>query len=279
MVLKLSAWSLTDPGLRRERNEDDFLVDEPLAIYAVADGMGGHKGGEQASRLALEVFRREVEERMLESAGDHPLPDDDAPSIAFMDTAEIPIPVGGEGAPCPPLSPSTLVYQAAQRASNAVFDVARGDPNLRGMGTTLTAMVIDQGRAYIAHAGDSRAYRLRGGVLEQVTEDHSWAQEQVKAGMMTEDEARISEFRHVITRSIGFERHVQLETRDLEIEDGDAFLLCSDGMSNYFDTAELQSLMQSTPPAELPAELVRIANARGGDDNITVVVVTAAVRA
>ncbi len=273
--LALSGWCLTDPGRRRGRNEDSCLVCERLSVYAVADGMGGHRGGGHASRLALDVLRSEVEAWL---SGDRP---SDAPpreaaaaaSVAFSDTAEVPRVrpedvIAGEA-----VAARRFLHRAAQRASDAIFDAARKDSSLRGMGTTLTAMLASGERAYIVHAGDSRAYRMRGGELEQVTEDHSWTREQVKAGMMTEAEAEVSEYRHVITRSIGFERNVHLDVFELELCAGDRFLLCSDGLSNYIGRGELAPLMGETPCKDVPARLVALANERGGEDNITAVVV------
>ncbi len=274
MSLKLSAWCKTDTGRKRERNEDSCLIAEPLGIYAVADGMGGHRGGAHASKLALEILQREVEVRRRPPTPSESVEvEDDFGTLGYLDTAEIPVVAPEDVLPDGRVSAKGVIYMAAQRASDEVFNASRRDPSLRGMGTTLTAMMIEEDFAYIVHAGDSRAYRLRAGRIEQITEDHSWTREQVKAGMMTEDEAKSSEFRHIITRSIGFERHVRLDAHQVDISTGDRFLLCSDGMSNYFEPAELEGLMQEVEAAELPERLVAMANERGGDDNITVVVV------
>jgi serine/threonine protein phosphatase PrpC len=275
MSLKLSAWCKTDKGRKRERNEDGCLVAEPIALYAVADGMGGHRGGAHASKLALEVLQREVELRMAPQSSKVPEEGVDFGGIAFLDTAEIPVVAPEDVLDDGRVSAKGILYLAAQRASDAVFDASRRDPSLRGMGTTLTAMMIEAASAHFVHAGDSRAYRLRGGRLEQISEDHSWTREQVKAGMMTEDQAKASEFRHIITRSIGFERHVRLDSYKVEVEPGDCLLLCSDGMSNYIEHEELERLMAETPASELSERLVELANERGGEDNITVVVVSA----
>jgi serine/threonine protein phosphatase PrpC len=275
MSLKLSAWCKSDTGRKRERNEDSCLVAEPLGVYAVADGMGGHRGGAHASKLALEVLHREVELRRGGPVGELPGDGEDFGGIGYLDTAEIPVVAPADVLEDGTVSARGVIYLAAQRASDAVFDASRRDPSLRGMGTTLTAMLVEGGAAYIVHAGDSRAYRLRADRIEQITEDHSWTREQVKAGMMTEDEAKSSEFRHIITRSIGFERHVRLDAHKLDVEAGDCFLLCSDGMSNYVEEKELEGMMRELQPAELCDRLVELANERGGEDNITVVVVRA----
>jgi protein phosphatase len=166
--------------------------------------------------------------------------------------------------------------EAAREACHSIFDMALEDAGLRGMGTTLTAMLYDSGRMHLVHAGDSRAYLFRDGRLEQLTDDHSWIAEQVRAGQMTEAEARESKFRHIITRSVGFERDVELDNAGVTVEPGDCFLLCSDGLSNYVENPELENILRSTWYRRAPQLLIDLANERGGDDNITVVVVCAA---
>jgi len=173
--------------------------------------------------------------------------------------------------------PALQVMRAAAReAGQTIFDAALADPGLRGMGTTLTAMLYDAGRMYVAHAGDSRLYLFRDGSLRQITEDHSWVAEQIRAGNLTEEEARESKYRHVITRSVGFEREVDVDGIGVACEAGDCFLLCSDGMSNYVDNGELQRILSTTWYRRAPQYLIDLANSRGGDDNVTVVVVCVA---
>ncbi|HTM23214.1 MAG TPA: protein phosphatase 2C domain-containing protein [Kofleriaceae bacterium] len=170
----------------------------------------------------------------------------------------------------------TILRAAAREAGHAIFDAALDDSRLRGMGTTLTAMLFDDGRMNLVHAGDSRGFLFRDGHLEQLTEDHSWIAEQVKAGAMTEAEARESKFRHIITRSVGFERDVEVDGIGVAVRAGDCFLLCSDGMSNYVSHAEIGRVLSARWLRRAPEALIDLANQRGGDDNITVVVVVAA---
>jgi len=282
--MKLLAWARSDTGRKRDHNEDSFLTEPELGLYAVADGMGGHQGGEHASRLALQVLR----ERVATARRDLPeaarqIEDDrrrDAfhatePVNALDDTQdpwskELPTsPLLDSGAP-----PALAVMRAAAReAGHAIFDAALTDATLRGMGTTLTAMLYEGGRMYVAHAGDSRLYLFRDGSLRQITEDHSWVAEQIRAGNLTEDEAKESKYRHVITRSVGFEREVDVDGLGVAVEAGDCFLLCSDGMSNYVENGELERILSTTWYRRAPQYLIDLANARGGDDNITVVVV------
>ncbi len=187
-------------------------------------------------------------------------------------------PVRGSDPTLPPgavaaFSPALEVMRGVvRRASSAIFEASWSRPELRGMGTTLTAILVHAGRAHVVHAGDSRCYVFRDGQLNQLTEDHSWIAEQLRAGSISEAEAKSSKFRHVITKSIGFERDIEADTRTVPVSAGDCFLLCSDGMTNYVEHGELERIVAMTWYRRLPATLVELANSRGGDDNITVVV-------
>ncbi len=287
--MRILAWGRSDPGRKRDQNQDNFLVDDELQLYVVADGMGGHQGGETASRLAVQEVRREVAEsvgdlvaaatRLRDARRDRLLrTTQPLGMLESEDSSE----EGIEESKTDPLiehvvAPAALVMkEAARHAGARIFDVALEDPTLRGMGTTLTAMLYERGRIHVAHAGDSRAYLFRDNRLEQITEDHSWIAEQVRAGTMTEEEAKESKFRHIITRSVGFERDVEVDHVGITVEAGDCYLLCSDGMSNYVENDELEKILQRTWPRRAPQALIDLANERGGDDNITVVVVCAA---
>jgi len=165
-----------------------------------------------------------------------------------------------------------LMRGVVRRASSAIFEAAWAKPELRGMGTTLTAMLVHGGRANLVHAGDSRCYMFRDGRLKQLTDDHSWIAEQLRSGSISEAEAKSSKFRHVITKSIGFEREIEADMKSVPVSAGDCFLLCSDGMSNYVEHGELERIVAMTWYRRLPETLIELANQRGGDDNITVVV-------
>jgi protein phosphatase len=171
------------------------------------------------------------------------------------------------------LSPVLDMMRAlARRASAAIFEASWAKPELRGMGTTLTAALVHAGRIHVVHAGDSRCYMFRDGRLRQLTDDHSWIAEQLRAGAISETEAKASKFRHVITKSIGFERDIDADCKSVPVSAGDCFLLCSDGMSNYVEHGELERIVAMTWYRRLPETLIELANTRGGDDNLTVVV-------
>lgn len=284
--MKLLAWARTDTGKRRDHNEDSHLALPKVGLFAVADGMGGHQAGERASRLAVDVVAREVElaradfeaasGRLLDEARSRWMElladdggDETQKNHLEDDTREIP-----EQLEAPVSRPvSSVIRLAAHKASASVFAASKEDSTLRGMGTTLTALLFEGGRGYLVHVGDSRAYLLRDGKLRQLTDDHSWIAEQVRAGIMSEAEAQESRYRHVITRSIGFEQNVDLDSEEVVVQAGDCYLLCTDGLSNYIDNDELQELMRDQFYRRLPDALIDLANARGGDDNITAIVV------
>ncbi|MFO0633900.1 MAG: protein phosphatase 2C domain-containing protein [Nannocystaceae bacterium] len=247
--MRLIAWPATDVGRVRSHNEDSHLVDNAMGLYLVADGMGGHAGGAHASQLCVDVVDKVV--RRGTDALAMVTPEHRTAAIA------------------------DLLTIAASEASARIFDQANSDHRLQGMGTTLTGMLIYGERGYIVHVGDSRAFLLRGGTCRQLTNDHSWLNEQVQAGMLTEEEAAASDLKHIITRSVGFERHVEPDVIPVNVNLGDAFLLCSDGFSNYVEAEEIAVLARDHWYADLPRVCTEYANKRGGDDNITVLLVLA----
>lgn len=238
--MRVIPYALSDVGRKRSHNEDNFLVAEDAGLYAVADGMGGHQAGEMASRLAIERLRSLVK-----------------PPASLQTRAE----------------KLLFLTNAMMTVGADIFDAAQADSELEGMGTTLTALWVSGRRAYIGHVGDSRAYLYREGKVQQLTFDHSWVAEQVRAGYLTEQEARQSRFRHIITRSVGFERDVQVDSATLRLCVGDCLLLCSDGLSNFVEEPDLIEVLSRELYRDAPRALVDLANARGGDDNITVVLI------
>jgi protein phosphatase len=249
-AFQIVARGLTDVGRRRDHNEDALLVDDELHLYIVADGMGGHAGGGTASRLAVETIQRAMREARARQPE------------AFSARAAV------QESTLP-----ALLRDAVEQACEVIFQTAQNDPELSGMGTTATTVVIDGRSAFVAHVGDSRCYLLRDGRIHQVSEDHSLVNEQLKAGAISADEAKHSRFKNIITRSVGFEREVQVDLMGVELAAGDAIVVCCDGLTNLVDDPEILRIADESPIGEAPARLVALANERGGDDNITVIVI------
>lgn len=221
--------SASDIGQVREGNEDSFLVLAPL--YVVADGMGGHKGGEVASSLALQTLQRLFEARQ-----------------------------------------GSLAEQVVE-ANRAVFDRSQQDRSVAGMGTTLTAALVDGDRVHLAHVGDSRAYLFRGGELSMLTEDHTLVHRMVMEGEITEAEAEVHPHRSILTRALGVDPAVQVDEMDVQVSQGDRILLCSDGLTGMVPDGQIREILTTTAdPQEAVDALVRAANRAGGIDNITAVV-------
>ena len=241
---------LTDVGMKREHNEDSFLVNEDLGLYAICDGMGGHAGGETASRLAVQTIERELLSARLREddpfSADKPL--DDTPLAGAL-------------------------REAVEGACAAVFRTSKSNPELQGMGTTCISLLIHGEHALVGHVGDSRAYLVRDGEITQLSEDHSLVNEQVRAGLLSVEEAKVSRLKNIITRSVGFEEDVLVDVMGVETRAGDKFLLCSDGLANLVENDEIREFLLAHPLEEVPPRLVELANDRGGDDNITVLAV------
>ena len=242
----------TDVGMKREHNEDSFLVNEDLGLFVVCDGMGGHAGGETASRLAVQTIEKELISAKLRT---------DDPFSSQVALAESPL--------------AGALREAVEGACSAVFRTSRANPELAGMGTTCISLLVHGDHAIVGHVGDSRAYLVRGDLIQQISEDHSLVNEQIKAGMITPEEAKHSRYKNIITRSVGFEEEVQVDVMGLVTEPGDTFLLCSDGLANMLEDREMLELVRGEKLEELPKKLIALANERGGDDNITVIVVQA----
>jgi serine/threonine protein phosphatase PrpC len=227
-----TAAGLTDPGLQRGGNEDAYLLEPPL--YAVADGMGGHRAGEIASRVAVDALLA------------------DAPRRAD----------------------SKSLGRAVRTANRAVIDAAEKSRTRAGMGTTLTAVMVDGTHLALAHVGDSRAYLLHDGALERLTEDHSMVADLVRQGTLTEEDARFHPQRSVITRALGSDPNMVADTFDVQAAVGDRLLLCSDGLSAMLTDDTIGELLRTSPdPQAATRTLVDAANRAGGYDNITVIVV------
>lgn len=239
-VVRYSAAALTDRGRKRASNEDAFGYSVEDGVFVVCDGMGGAAAGEVASSIAVDEV------------------------LAFLSRRNraIPLPNQAEDAVC---TANTAIYTRAQR-----------NPRLNGMGTTLVALVVEENHAWVLNVGDSRAYRIRAGKLEQLTFDHSLVEEQVRLGRMTRAEALRSPLRNMITRALGTQTRVTPDCFQFEAQPGDLFLLCSDGLTRELGDNEIQSLLNVDAPLdERCMRLVTAANKCGGHDNITCLLVHA----
>ncbi|HEY0711077.1 MAG TPA: PP2C family serine/threonine-protein phosphatase [Polyangia bacterium] len=253
--MKARAWATTDVGLKRDHNEDSYLCNEAIGLFAVADGMGGHLGGERASHLAVEILEKEIEPQAATLTGSRGAPEAGAESKSGLGPVAI------------------ALREATRKAGSAIHAEAERNPQLSGMGTTLTSAFFHGDEVTICHVGDSRVYLFRDGVARLLTEDHSWIQEQIKAGLVLPEDAIVARFRNIITRSVGFEPTVEPDLITLPVELGDCYVLCSDGLSNHLDEKEIAEVLTGAFYAEAGPVLVEKANQKGGDDNITCVVV------
>ncbi|MCL6612353.1 MAG: Stp1/IreP family PP2C-type Ser/Thr phosphatase [Peptococcaceae bacterium] len=231
-------WSqATETGLVRRQNEDCLCVIPDLALFAVADGMGGHLAGEVASRMAVESVARQLQ------SGNR---DDTVKSL----------------------------LEGVRRANSDIYKASRRDGSCRGMGTTLTVAVISGGDLVLAHVGDSRAYIIRGDKIHLLTEDHSLVQEMIRHGGITREQARDHPHRNVLTRALGTEPLVDVDLISIKLERGDILLLCTDGLYGLVGDEEILELVRSAAnPDQAVRMLVDEALRRGGSDNISVIVV------
>jgi len=249
--VRVSACGLTDAGRVRSHNEDCFEIDRERELYVVADGMGGHSHGEVASQMAVEAIRDFV--RRAEQGDD---------TWPFTYDARL-------------LRHSNVLKAAVRLAHDQVLTAIRQDGTLHGMGTTVVGCLVHDGMAAVAHVGDSRAYRMRDGSLELLTQDHTWVNEQVVAGFLSEEQARDHPLKNVVTRALGGESEVAVDVTEVEMESGDRLLLCSDGLTTMLDDRDIERCLQKQAGDLecLCRDLVAEANARGGHDNVTVVLI------
>ncbi len=254
MRLRYVAAAKTDVGQKRQGNEDRFCLDPALGLYVVADGMGGHAAGEVASRLAVETIQ-EWMGKYLSGA-----------DAAIMGPAD----AAGS-------AEANFLLSSIRLANRIIFDSAKDRREYTGMGTTVVAVLAQDDRFVLAHVGDSRIYRIRRDHIIQVSRDHSFVQQQVDNGMMSAAEAHQSQYRHMITRALGLKEIVDVELSEQPARAGDVLVLCSDGLSDLLDDEEILAAVQDhgNDLDQVCQALVDRANAKGGDDNITVLVVQA----
>ena len=251
--MELKFFAATDIGRQRDHNEDNYLVDPTLHLFVVADGMGGHAAGEVASQIAVHEVSRVVRENadVIERyAKEH-----DAQARQEI---------------------LAVMEHAVQTACASIYHRGQAEPDKRGMGTTTSALLIAGDRGFIAHVGDSRIYLLRQSQVHQLTEDHSLINELVRRGKIKRDEvdsSPYSKYKNAVTRAVGAYESVETDTLDFEVLPGDHFLICSDGLHAYLKDSDVPEIMTADDIADAPKTMVALANAGGGHDNITAVVV------
>lgn len=237
--MAIEFWCRTDVGRKRESNQDSYLLNQDLGLFIVADGMGGHSGGEVASLLAVKTVEDIIKN----------------PPLADM-------------------KPRDLLSYAYSEASRRIYDKAAYEqPELVGMGTTMVVIYHNNSSLFIGNVGDSRCYLYRKPNLWQVTEDHSLVNEQVRAGLLKEDQAKNFSAKNVITRSVGYERDVIADILERPLVKGDTFLLCSDGLSGLVTDEKITEIFTKNANSNIVEKLIEEALKNGGDDNVTALIV------
>jgi serine/threonine protein phosphatase PrpC len=243
--------SATHTGMVRAHNEDSIGIDAAIGLAVLADGMGGYNAGEVASGIAVTLITKETRETVLR------IP----PYEADAETGE-------------PMA-TRILRNVITKANSSIYQAANTQPQYAGMGTTLVVALLCDNQISVAHIGDSRLYRQRGGELEQLTRDHSLLQEQIDSGMISKEMARRSQNKNLVTRAVGIEPDVDAEINTFEVAEGDVFLLCSDGLNDMVEDEDihltLSSLSTNLPLAA--SQLVQMANDNGGRDNISVILI------
>lgn len=250
--MKVEFWADTHEGRVRDHNEDNFLVDAGRGLFVVCDGMGGHAAGEVASALSAETIRRTIDENasVLDDLTDNPHGTEEAEAVL------------------------EVLEGAIQRASERVCDAAREDEQFRGMGTTCSLLLLHAGRAFVGHVGDSRIYRARDGAVEQVTEDHSLLNEMIRRGQAKQGDSIPN--KNAVTRAVGVQRHIDVDTFEADVREGDLFLMCSDGLSEYLeDRTHLSELLDGERLDTMVEACIDHALEGGGQDNVTAIVARA----
>jgi PPM family protein phosphatase len=247
---RLSSAVASHPGLRREENEDSYSTREDIGLFMVADGMGGHAAGEIASRIAVDTIVAFIgDTRDADVNRTWPFPYDNTLSLD-----------------------GNRLKAAFRLANRKIGSAVEANETLRGMATTAAAVLFGTAEPMVAHVGDSRVYLWRDGQLRQVTQDHSWVSEQVRAGVLTEKDARRHPWRNVVTRALAGGDDPEVEVAEVDVRPGDRIVLCSDGLHGVVMPERLESIMKKGKGlAETCQTLVDAANEAGGPDNITVV--------
>ena len=253
--MRITAYGRSDVGRVRSSNEDAWGVFPDLQFFIVADGMGGHAAGEVASRLAVDTMRDFIEMSVQPAEITWP---------AEVDR-DLPFPV-------------KRLVAAGKLANEKIHQASRSNTKHTGMGTTMVSVLIDGDSAYVAHTGDSRAYLIRNGKIDQLTQDHSLVNDYISQGLLKTEDAGQHPLKHVITRALGSSVRVEVDVKTVPLRHGDTVLLCSDGLSNLLTEEEMRATCMESPtnPQAACQRLIELANKKGGEDNITVVLISSA---
>jgi len=254
LAQSLQSASLTDPGRVRDHNEDCIEARPEIGLYVLADGMGGYNAGEVASGMATSLIADGLVEAWKPAEVDR-MRREDAKALA-----------------------ERLIHEQVARANSAIFTTSQNNPECAGMGTTLVVCHFYDDFVTVAHIGDSRLYRLRGDTMEQVTRDHSLLQEQLDSGLITPEEAKLSQNKNLVTRALGIDPSVETEVHTYDAHPDDVYLLCSDGLSDMVEDEEIRMTLMTlkSNPALTVQQLVQAANDNGGRDNISAMLIRVA---
>lgn len=240
---------LSDVGLHRDHNEDAIASDLNIGLVILADGMGGYKAGEIASEITVLMVMADMAEAMQGKR-----------SLLRIKS--------------PLLPESEMLIEAVEKANSAIYEISQKQPKCAGMGTTLVTGIFTDNKLIVGHIGDSRLYRLRDKLLTQLTEDHSLIQEQINSGEITEEQAKESNNKNLVTRALGIDAEVELELHEHDVQVNDVYLLCSDGLTDMVTDDEIRIILleAGTNTERASVNLIRFANKQGGNDNVSVVI-------
>jgi len=243
------AWAKSDVGRQRTINEDCHYVDPDVELILVLDGMGGHRAGEVASLLAMETISTFYKENSAKPTDNTDMFENYDPSFSYH---------------------SNLLRQAVFNANRLVLDESRGQDEYVGMGSTVTGLAINDYSLTVINVGDSRVYLIRDGVMEQISKDHTLAEDQVERGIITREEAHESQLKHILSSVIGVDGRIRIHMDELVVVPGDMFLLCTDGLTAVMKNEEIKArILMDEPGPQTLTRLIKEVNDRGGPDNVT----------
>lgn len=248
--MKLKAAGLSDTGLQRDTNEDCYAIDNSLGLYIVADGMGGHSAGEVASKVAVQIIQKNIISWITKNVREDELFDFPDDTLCTR---------------------GNYILSSIKLANRVIYEMSREYDEYKGMGTTIGVLAIMPSTVIAANVGDSKIYLIRGNTIEPLSKDHNMVAEQLEMGLISEEEAKVSPLRHVLTRNLGSLETVNADVFEIEPMSNDSFLLCTDGLTDLVSDEEIMAIIkEGDDPEHICQLLVAEANERGGHDNTTV---------